>query len=170
MGERALSTTRRKLTFLMTLILLSIALFPKSAFAEQADAETAIASAKQEIVACYQAAMEAEGAGANITSLTAVLNDAGMLLSQSELAYSKNDFDVAREFAAQIQQKLGDVISNANVLKDSAVQRSKDDFLVNIVGSVVGVFVVIGAGLATWFLLNKRNKTSGVQANDSSRL
>ena len=165
-----MSTTLHKPIFLTTLILLSIVLAPKPVFAEQADAETAIASAKQQIVACYQAAREAEGAGANITSLTAVLNDAGSLLSQSELAYSKSDFDVAREFAVQSQQRLGNVISEANVLKESAVQQSNLDFLVNIVGSVVGFFVVIGAGLAVWFLLKKRSKQSGAQSDEPSGL
>ena len=165
-----MSTTLHKLTFLTTLILLSIVLFPRPAFAEQADAETAIASAKQQIVACYQAAKEAEGAGANITVLTIVLNDAGSLLSQSELAYSKSEFDVARDFAVQSQQRLGNVISEANAVKDNAVQQSNVDFLVNIVGSVIGVFVVIGAGLGVWFLLKKRSRQSGAQADDPSGL
>ena len=143
------------------MILLSSTVFSRPAFAEQADAGTAIASAKQQIIVCYETAKEAEGAGANITSLTAVLNDAGSLLSQSELAYSKNEFDVARDLAVQTQQRLTNVISEANALKESAIQQGTVDFLVNIVGSIVGFFVVIGAGLAVWLMLKKRSKESG---------
>ena len=143
-----MSKTLHKLTFLTTLILLSTIIFSSPAFAQQANAETAIASAKQQIVACYQAAKEAEDAGANITSLTTILSDAGSLLSQSELAYSKSEFDIARDLAVQTQQRLTNVISEANDLKESAVQQGNVDFLVNVVGSIVGFFVVIGAGIA----------------------
>ena len=165
-----MSKTLHKLTFLTTLILLSTIIFSRPAFAQQANAETAIASAKQQIVACYQAAKEAEDAGANITSLTTILSDAGSLLSQSELAYSKSEFDIARDLAVQTQQRLTNVISEANDLKESAVQQGNVDFLVNVVGSIVGFFVVIGAGLAIWFLLKKRSKESGAQADEPSGL
>ena len=165
-----MSTTLHKLTIITILALLSTTVFPRPAFAEQSEAETAIASAKQQIVACYQAAKEAEAAGANISSLTAVLNDAGNLLSKSELAYSKNEFDEARDLAVQTQQRLTNIIPEANALKESAIQQGNMDFLINIVGSIVGFFVVIGAGLAVWFLLKRRSKESGAQMNEPSGL
>lgn len=72
--------------FLTTVLLFSVIVHSSLVLADQTDAAVAITSAKEQVVTCYQAAKDAEGAGANITSLTATLNDAGALLSQAELA------------------------------------------------------------------------------------
>jgi hypothetical protein len=58
------------LILLATVLLLSAIFMPSSVFAEQSGADSAIASAKQQIVDCYNAAKVAEAAGAKITSLT----------------------------------------------------------------------------------------------------
>ena len=154
----------------VTVLIFSVIALPTLVLAEQTDAAEAITSAKAQIVTCYQAAREAEGAGANITTLTATLNDAGMLLSQAESAYSKNDFDAARNLAVQSQGMLGNLVSEANSLKQTATQQRNQDFLINMVGSLVGAFAVIGAGVATWLFLKKRYAQNGAVANESSRL
>ena len=143
---------------------------PSLVLADQTDATAAITSAKEQIVTCYQAAKDAEGAGANITSLTATLNDAGTLLSQAESAYSMNDFDAARYLAVQGQGMLGHLVSEANALKQTATQQRSQDFLINVVGSLIGAFAVIGAGAATWLFLKKRYAQNGAGANESSRV
>ena len=143
---------------------------PSLVLAEQTDASAAITSAKGQIVTCYQAARDAEGAGANITSLTATLNDAGALLSQAESAYSTSNFDAARNLAVQSQGILGNLVSEANALKQTATQRRTQDFLINVVGSLIGAFAVMGAGVAIWLFLKKRSAQSGAGANESSRL
>jgi hypothetical protein len=143
------------------MLLFAVIVVPSLVLAAQTDAAAAIASAKEQIVTCYQAARDAEGAGANITSLTVILNDAGSLLSQAELAYSMNDSDAARDFAVQSLDKLGNFVSEANALKDTAMQQRSQDFMINVVGSIVGTFAVLGAGAATWSFLRKRYKQSG---------
>jgi hypothetical protein len=148
----------------------SVIALPSLVLAEQTDAAGAIASAKVEIVTCYQAAREAEGAGANISSLTATLNDAGALLSQAEAAYSQNDFDAARNLALQSQDLLRKLVSEANSLKQTATQQRNQDFQINEVGSLVGAFAVIGVGIVAWLILKKRYAQIGAGANESSRL
>lgn len=70
------------------IILLSlVVIIPSPVWANQADAETAISSAQATLLNCYNAAKQAEAAGANITVLVDALNEAGALLSQAELAY-----------------------------------------------------------------------------------
>jgi hypothetical protein len=138
--------------------------------ADQTEATAAIASAKEQILTCYQAAKEAEGAGANITALVAVLNDAGTLLSRAEFAYSVSDFDEARDFAIQSQSALGDFISEANTSKETANQQRNQDFLINVVGSIIGTFAVLGAGIAAWIFLKRKYKTAGVHEIESSRV
>jgi hypothetical protein len=165
-GEKLLNNHRRWI-FLTTTLLFSVIFVPPVVVAAQTDAAAAITSAKEQIVTCYQAARDAEGAGANITSLTAILNDAGSLLSRAELAYSMNDFDTARDFAVQSQGRLDGFVSEATALKESAMQQRSQDFMINVVGSIVGAFAVLGAGAATWFLLKKRFKQPGASVHGS---
>jgi hypothetical protein len=162
---RDLITTRELIVF-ATVTFLSIIVLPSSVLASETEAAASIASAKQQIVNCYQAARGAESAGANITSLTAVLDDAGMLLSNSELAYSKNDFDTALSLAIQSRESLNNFVPQANTLKEIAIQQRNLDFWVNIVGSVVGTFAVLGIGAAIWLLLKRRNAQTGEQPNE----
>ena len=149
-------------------MLLFIVQLPVLAVAQQTDASAAITSAKQQFITCLDSAKQAEAAGANISSLTAVLNDAGGLLSRSELAYSQSDFGSAQSLASQCSQRLSNFISESNGLRDAAAQQRSYDFWVSFVGSIVGSFAVIVAGFVVWRFLKKRYPMAEVQANESS--
>ena len=146
---------------MVIVLVLAGAVFPSVVLAEQGDAASAIASAKQQIVTCYVAARQAEASGANISSLTLALNEAGVLLSQSELAYSQSDFGVAQNLASQCTQRLNNFVSEANVLRDAAAQQRSIEFYVNVVGSVAGTFVVFLVGFAVWRFVKKRTAQIG---------
>jgi hypothetical protein len=165
-----LINSHKRTFLLMALMLFIVSTFPQLAQADQLDAATAIASAKEQILICYQAVKEAEGAGANITALVAVLNDAGTLLSRAEFAYSVSDFDIARDLAVQSQSSLDNFVSDANVLRETGTQQRSQDFLINVVGSLVGAFAVVGAGIAIWSFLRRKYKTVGEHKDESSRL
>jgi hypothetical protein len=92
-----------------------------------------------------------------------------VLLSNSELAYSKNDFDTALSLAVQSRESLNNFVPQANALKETAIQQENFDFLFNIVGSVVGTFAVLGAGAAIWLFLKRRNAQAGEQPNEPPR-
>jgi cobalamin biosynthesis Mg chelatase CobN len=144
------------LLFSVAFSLLFAALISSPVSANQSDAATAISSAQNTILPCYDAAKAAEAAGANITSLTNTLNEAGSLLSQAQLAYSQGDFDAATNYAAQSQNKLNGFVSQADNLKQAAAQRESRDYLVNFVGSIVGAVAVVVAGFVIWFFLKRR--------------
>ena len=165
-----LINSHKRTFFLMALLLFIVSTFPQLAQADQTDAATAIASAKEQILICYQAAKEAEGAGANITTLVAVLNDAGTLMSRAEFAYSVSDFDTAHDLAVQSQSTLDNFISDANILRETGTQQRSQDFLINVVGSLVGAFAVVGAGIAAWIFLKRKYETAGAKENESSRV
>ena len=155
---------------MIALLLFIVSTFLPLAQADQTDAATAIASAKEQILICYQVAKEAEGAGANITALVAVLDDAGTLLSRAEFAYSISDFDAARDLAIQSQNTLGDFISEASASKETATQQRNQDFLINVVGSIIGTFAVLGVGIAAWIFLKRKYEIAGVHTNESPRV
>ena len=60
--------------FLIGLPLFYVESFPTFALATQTEAITAITSAEDKIIDCYQATLDAEKNGANVTSLVNVLN------------------------------------------------------------------------------------------------
>jgi hypothetical protein len=80
-----LINSSKKILLLKAMLLFAISAFLPLVRADQTEANAAIASAKEQILTCYQAAKEAEGAGANITVLVTVLNDAGILFRVQSL-------------------------------------------------------------------------------------
>lgn len=149
---------RCKLAFLATLMLiLSSTSGSICAFAvDETDARSAIAAAEERIVVCYQAVADADKAGANTTSLLAVLNEAGENLSRAHLAYETGDFDSALNFTLLSQETLNGFSDEANNLRETAIQQQYSDFMVNIVGSIVGTAVVICCSFVVWFFLKRR--------------
>jgi hypothetical protein len=127
------------------------------------DARLAVATARGKIVDCYNAVLEAEKAGANVTTLLGKLNDAGELLSKADLAYSTGNFDSAHEFALQSQAGLNGFIEEANVLSYAAADRGAWDFVFNVVGSLVGAGAVVVGSFFLWsFLKGKYGGGEGV--------
>ncbi len=172
--RRIAMTKRFTVLAILVLGLLTFAAFlPIVGFAQN-DAAGAIALARQRLITCYDSTRQAESAGANISSLTSVLNDAGNLLSQSDMAYSQDNFEAAQTFASQCEQRLENFVSDAHVLKDAAVQQRNFDFWVNAVGSVAGTFVVIAAGFAIWRVVKKGHLANEVETevhtNEPSRV
>lgn len=132
-----------------------------SSASSESDAGLAIAQAEQRIDVCYSAAADAEKAGANVTSLLSVLDEAGLLLSRARVAFQNGDFDSAYDLAVQSNTRLNGYESQAFSLGDAAAQQGRVDFLVNVVGSTAGTFAVIVVGLLVWFGLKRRPEKSG---------
>lgn len=167
-----LQITHLKESVAIAIILLLglITVVPSPVWADQTDASTAISSVKNTILDCYNAAKQAEAAGANITVLVGTLNEAGSLLSQAELAYATNDFDTAFNLATQSRNTLSNFIGEANTLQETATQQQNQDFLINVVGSVIGTFAVIAVGFTVWFFLKKKYETSEAHVDESPRV
>jgi len=120
------------------------------------DAESAIQSAESRLLDCYGAVYEAERAGANVSGLLMVLNEAGWFLAKAKLAYNIGDFDSAIGYALNCSQRLDGIVSQANRLKLEAEQASSMDFLINYVGSAAGSMAILAVGYVAWFFLKKR--------------
>ena len=139
-------------------------------FAQQDSAAGAIGSAKQQLVVSYDAAAEAERAGANVTSLTFALNEAGVLLSKAKLAYSKSDFSASGDFAVQSRERLSGFVDEAAELKTAGELMRDTDFLINVVGSTMGTFIVVVVGIRVWFFLKRRYGQAEEQGNAVPRV
>ena len=148
-------------TLTIAALLLAVATLPSQTVSAQTGASSAISSAQNTLNTCYEAAKNAEAAGANITSLQETLNTAGTQLSQAEYAISQGDSASANSYAQQAENTLSGFVSQANALRDTASQQTQTSFLINVVGSIVGTFVVIGGSIAVWVILKRKNTSQG---------
>ena len=144
---------------LCLLLAFSFGFLPSVVWADQGGAANAISSGRSQLLSCYEAVWDAEAAGANITSLTGTLNEAGLLLSHAEFAFSNGDFGGAEDYALQSQGKLANVVSEANVLLNDSGAHRNQDFLVNVVGSTGGTVAVLVGSWGLWSFLKKRSKS-----------
>jgi hypothetical protein len=126
----------------------------------ESDAGSAIALTEQRIETCYSAAADAAKAGANVTSLLTILDEAGMNLSTARVAFQNGNFDYAYTLAVQSNATLNGFEAQAVSLRDNAAQQARMNFLVNVVGSTVGTFAVIVGGLLVWFYLKRKPEKS----------
>ncbi|MGQ9507690.1 MAG: hypothetical protein ACUVTB_07565 [Candidatus Bathycorpusculaceae bacterium] len=125
------------------------------------DALSAISSTEARVVTCYRAAAEAAGAGANVSDLLILLNEAGWLLSRAKLAYSQGDFDSAVAYAVECRSMLDGFVDGADGLRRNAEAAGHRDFMLNFVGSAVGAVCIVVGGFALWNLLKEKNNNIG---------
>jgi len=154
--------------FIVCLAFSSLPGTARSAFAvDEADAQALIDQAQGFIVSGYEAVAGADKAGANVTGLLAVLNNASDLLSRADLAFLKADFDSAADFASRSVDTLHAFVNEASVLRDNAEQSRFRDLMVNVVGSILGTVAVFVSSFVVWGEL-KRKYGYGGSVSDGS--
>jgi len=125
------------------------------------EAGAVITETDERIVVCYRAVADADKVGANITGLLVVLNEAGDMLSRAKLAYKREDYDNAVSLAVQSQERLSSFVEEADVLRGAAMQARYWDFMVNVVGSIMGAVAVVCGGFVAWIVLERRHSQAG---------
>jgi hypothetical protein len=146
---------------ILLLVVIVFSAFPKVLAYNREDADKALSEAMEAITTCYEAAVNAEMAGANITELVVTLNAAGNLYSKALLAYKKEDFNLTVRFARESQNVLDGFVLEADALREAASEQRYWDFMINVVGSTVGTFAVILVSFALWTLLKRKYSGEG---------
>jgi hypothetical protein len=121
------------------------------------EAATKIGEAENALNSAYEAVLEAERAGANITGLLDNLTEASELLFEAKWVLSSNE-SAAVDFAVESQARLNGFLVKADTLRVAAAQQLYWDFMVNVVGSIIGSVAVIGGGFIVWAVLKKKYK------------
>jgi hypothetical protein len=124
--------------------------------ADELEAKEAITNTENLLLNCYNASLEAEKAGANITQLLTILNEAGTFLSKAELAYKNGNFTSAVEFTNQTQTRLNGFADLARSAREMGLQQTYWDFMIYIVASIAGSIAIIFGSLIVWFFLKRR--------------
>ncbi len=138
------------------MILANFVSFP-AALASQGSAESQISSAKNLIKDCYLAVKEAEAEGADIGTLMVTLNEAGLLLSEAELAYSVKEYSLADDYARQSRSKLSNLISQAQDLRQTAINAGTQEF-VTLTLSLLASIGILSGGIAAWVVLKRKER------------
>jgi len=156
-----------KPSFVLVVLLVSAHLFfvsvscAKANESDQSEAVSALATAEVAVVSAYEAVLKADEVGANVSGLLVRLNEAGELLTRAHLAYSLGDYDSALDLAVLCEERLGGFVAEADALRGAAIQDHYFDFLVNVVGSILGTIAVIFGGFVAWSYLNRKYAKTG---------
>jgi len=164
-----------KLRFLIGLVgVFLFCLVVSRAFAVSNDeAQATISRVESRIDLAYVSVLEAEGAGANVSSLLFRLNNASILLSNARMQYRRGNFSEAVKFANQCFSSLDGIENEANELRDSAVIERKQRMLISFVGSAFAIGAVFYAGFFGWRFFKEKyyrrvlEMKPEVQVNDS---
>jgi len=123
---------------------------------DSGQASSIIGEADNSVRATFAAVAEAEAAGANVSSLSARLDEAGKALSAANVAFRLGDYENASLFAEQCLSIMEGVGSEAKGLKASAEVARQNQLILSAAFSSVGLSVLFVAGLFGWRSLKAR--------------
>ena len=151
-----MSNLKLLLSLLVLSTFISSPLVLRAHASSQVVAASAISQAEQALASAYEAVLEAEQAGANVTGLLARLNEAGDLLAQANVLYRLGDFDGVARFAELCGQIGEEVRVEAHGLRDLALEEAAQRFRWTMIGSILGVAIVVGGSFLGWRIFKRR--------------
>jgi len=119
-------------------------------------ATTSIERAENVLVSVFQAVLEAEQVGVDVSVLLAQLNEAGEFLAEARMALGLGEFDEAVH-SANICSEIGESVkSEADELLVEAYGSRVMVSWLTMSGSLVGVFVVGFGSFWSWRVFKRR--------------
>jgi len=156
--EKLTAKSASILLVLLIILVLSASIFMSEIFASNSEdtATTNIERAENALVSAYQAVLEVEQVGADVSGLLAELNEAGEFLAEARMAYRLGDFDNATS-SADMGRDIGERVEvKAYELKDSAWRENIQRMWLTIMGSVLGVIMIASGSFWVWRFLKRR--------------
>jgi len=157
-GDVSMKSVSRLFFVLSVLFVFMTLIFASVALAEINENATALAidGAEASVVLAYEAVLEAEKEGADVSGLVVRLNDAAELLAEANIAYGLGQFDEAAGFAGLCFEASETVKGDAVALRVETQGSTVWELWLNLIGSLVGVVVVVFVGLVGWIYVKKR--------------
>jgi hypothetical protein len=156
---------RGSVSFLLVLAL--VGLFSHGVFVVRGadEASSSVGEADVAVRRAFDAALDAERAGANVSGLIVRLNEAGGILTEAEIALKDGDSSEATGKAAQCIGIAESVKGDADVLKASALDEARTVFWASLTFSVVGIaaFAVVLMLVWRWFKRGHVEKMFGMK-------
>jgi hypothetical protein len=140
----------------LLVVLLALSVVVGSATNGADAAASAINQGEDTVVVAYEAVLDAEHAGANVTGLLAQLNEAGALLAEAQVAFRLGDFDEAVRFADLAAEIGEEVTRKAQEVALGAYGSTVTGSWLTITGSLVGVVAVGFGSFWGWRVFKRR--------------
>lgn len=141
---------------LVVALLLAVWLVPACFAVDSVDANGAIGQAERNLDSAYVAVAQAEGAGADVSALLGKLGTGGDFLSQAYAAFKTGDYANANTLAAQCTSAINGVADDAARLETDAKAARSNGFVFAVVGSSIGLALLVVLGFFGWRLLRRR--------------
>ena len=145
---------------LVALLILSVFVFPIFVFRVSGSgvdmAASAVGEAEEVVASAYEAVLEAEHAGANVSGLLASLNEAGELLATAQVAFRLGDFDEAVLSASLCSEICEVVRDEADELRVEAYGAKIMNSWLTMTGSTIGVVAVVFGSFWGWRVFKRR--------------
>jgi len=149
-----------RLRFLCATVLLfalsSTLMISVSATGSQEVAASTIYEAEQSMARAYEAVLDAERFGADISGLLVRLNDAAVLLSEARMAFDVGDFEEATRFAESTSEIGSEAVDEAELLEIEANNAQVQKSWRFMVTSALGISTVLVASLLGYKYFKRR--------------
>ena len=141
---------RGSVSFLLVLVL--VGLFSHGVFVARGadEASSSVGEADVAVRRAFNATLDAERAGANVSGLILRLNEAGEILAEAEIALKDGNSSEAAGKAVQCIGIAESVKGDADVLKASALDEAQTVFWTSLTFSVVGIAVFVVVLVLVW--------------------
>jgi hypothetical protein len=141
---------RASVSFLLVIAL--VGLFSHGVFVVRGadEASSSVGKADVAVRQAFNATLEAERAGANVSGLILRLNEAGEILVEAEMALGNGNSSEAASKAGQCIGIAESVKGDADVLKASALDGARTVFWASLAFSVVGIAVLVAVLEFVW--------------------
>jgi len=137
-------------SFLLVFLIFGLAVGISFCVNEGGEAYPAVEGADNALKQAFAAVLEAERAGANVSSLIAELNEAGGLLAEAQIAYRTGNFNEALSKANQCSVLADGIMSDALSLKGSALADVQRAVMQALTFSMVGGLAFLTVILVVW--------------------
>jgi di/tricarboxylate transporter len=152
-------STRSKLSSITLLVILILStgilsVYPTIAQTDQTTSKLQLANTA--VNQAFNAVLDAEAVGANMTRLLVQINYADSLLSQAENSYRTGDFSTAATKAESLLPIAQQIATSAQNAKQNAVISSQNAFWLTIAFTIIGIVMLIEVLFLVWLWLKRR--------------
>jgi hypothetical protein len=128
------------------------------------EASSNVGDAESAVLVAFNATLEAERAGANVSDLIVRLNEAAGLLDDAEVALNSGNLSGAASMAGQCIGIAESVKGDADVLKASALDEAQNVFWMLSAFSAVGIAAFVVVLVLVWLWFKRRYTTKVLDA------
>jgi hypothetical protein len=125
-------------------------------FAQTDQTASKLQAANNDIAQAFNAVLEAEKAGANVTDLLAQLNTAEDILAQAENSYRTGDSNTAAAQADTVRPITQEVTTAAQNAKQTAIISGQNAFWGIIAFTVIDIFLFVLILFLFWVWFKRR--------------